>query len=437
VPTVVIEILILLTLIIVNGIFAMSEIALVSARETRLSQLADAGSRGARAALELMESPGRFLATIQIGISLIAIVSGAYGKATLSERLEPMIADVPWLAAHSDGAAAAIVVLAITYLSLIVGELAPKEIGLRFSERAAALVALPMKALSVMTAPAVRFLNLSTSGFLRVLGIRPSGEETVTRSEIELLIEDWADDGVISETEETMAIRLLSLAKRDALSVGTPRPRIAWIDVGWSEERIAEAILDTEFDMLPVCDGSLDTPIGVVRSREVLTRLISGHDLNLRELAAEPTFVPAAASALDLLDAFSGGRPHMALLIDPYGTIEGLATPLDVVQAVLGSLANLGPEDSTSIVRRADGTWLVDGMLSIEDFEDAFGIAAPDDIGEDYSTVAGLVIGLAGELPGVGQKVEYQGLTIEVVDMDGRRIDKVLVTVHPAPQYDT
>ncbi|MGC9319074.1 MAG: hemolysin family protein [Armatimonadota bacterium] len=426
------EVLILLALIVANGIFAMSEIALVSARETRLSQLADRGSRGARAALDLMGSPGRFLATIQIGISLIAIASGAYGKATLSERLEPVLADVPALAAHSEGFAAAIVVLGITYLSLVVGELAPKELGLGFSETVAALVALPLKALGLLAAPAVAFLNVSTSGFLRVFGLGPSEGETVSRSELRLVMEDWADEGVISETEEEMANRLLALVERDALSVGTPRSGIRWLDANASREETAAAVLDAGYDMMPVCEGSLDHPLGVIRTNEVLRRLVSGAELDIRDVMQEPLFVPAASSALNLLEAFQEGRPEMALLVDAYGDIEGLATPLDVVQAVVGSLAELGSPTGVQMTRRDDGTWLVDGMTPLEEFEDAFDLEAPPLIKRTYSTVAGLVLGLLRRLPTTGSRVRWEGLELEVVDMDGRRIDKVLVS--PAPQ---
>ncbi|MEA3403495.1 MAG: hemolysin family protein [Armatimonadota bacterium] len=426
------EILILLALIVANGIFAMSEIALVSARETRLSQLADRGSRGAQAALDLMESPERFLATIQIGISLIAIASGAYGKATLSERLEPVLADVPALAAHSDGFAAAIVVLGITYLSLVVGELAPKELGLGFSEALAAVVGLPMKALSIIAAPAVAFLNASTTGFLRLFGIRASDGETVTRSELRLLIEDWAEEGVISDTEEEMGRRLLALVERDALSVGTPRPRIRWLDANASQEEIAATVLETGYDMLPVCDGTLERPLGVVRSNEVLTPLVSGAEYDIRDAMQEPLFVPASSSALSLLEAFQEGRPEMALLVDDYGDIEGLATPLDLVQAVLGSLAELGSPAGAQMSRRDDGTWLVDGMTPLEEFEATFEVEAPPEIKRSYSTVAGLLIGLLKRFPTTGSRVRCGSLELEVMDMDGRRIDKVLVS--PAPQ---
>lgn len=430
--TVVVEILVLLALIVANGVFAMSEIALISARESRLSQLADGGSRGARAALDLMESPGRFLATIQIGISLIAIVSGAYGKATLSERLEPMLADVPWAASHSEGIATAIVVLAITYLSLIVGELAPKELGLTFSEGASALVALPMKALSVITAPAVTFLNVSTTALLWLFGVQPSDGETVTRSELDLLIEDWADEGVISETEEEMATRLLTLVERNALSIATPRPHIRWVDANASRQEIADTVLDAGYDMLPVCDGTLERPLGVVRSRDVLKRLLAGDDFDIREAMQEPLFVPASTSALNLLQAFQQGRPGMVLLVDDYGDIEGLATPLDLVQAVLGGLAELGSPGGEQMTRREDGTWLIDGLTPLEEFAEAFDVEPPLEITRNYTTVAGLVIGLLEHLPATGSCVGFQGMRLEVVDMDGRRIDKVLVT--PAPE---
>lgn len=426
--TVLASIAILIALILANGVFAMSEFALVSARETRLSEWADRGSAGAQAALDLMQDPGRFLATIQIGITFVGITAGAYGEATLARQLEVFLRDVPAVAAHADTIAGAIIVLLVTYCTLIIGELVPKEIGLAYSARVAAIISRPLKVLGFLTAPFVSILDRSTEGVCTLLHIKHGAEEApVSRGEIDKLIDHWRSEGVLEADEEEMIEGMLALSERRASSVMTPRPQIIWVDVNAGDEQLQETLVKTPVSMVPVCDGDLDDPIGIVRVRDVFARLLRNEPVDLRQLMDDALYVPASMPAIELLDEFRKGESHMALALDEHGEVDGLITPVDLMQSVVGDLVILSPDVEPRIEELEDGSSLADAMLPVERFAEHFGIEVPGPSTRSYHTLAGLVLSRMRRMPEEGDHIVIDDLRVQIVDMDGRRIDKLRV----------
>lgn len=420
------NIAILVGLILANGIFAMSEFALVSARETRLADWAEAGSSGARAALELMESPGKFLATIQIGITFVGIMAGAYGEATIARRLEPVVSQFPLLAPRAEIIAAGVVVITVTYVTLVIGELVPKDLGLAYDERIATIVSRPLKVLAFLTAPMVWILNRSTQAVVSLFNIDQSADQNpVTRSEIDQLLDNWRDEGVLGADEEEMMEGLLQLSERKASSVMTARPQIVWLDVDISRDELRETVANTPFSLLPVCEDSLDNPIGIVRVRDIFRRLLHDEPIDLRELSHEALFVPASMPAINLLAEFRRAERHMAIALDEHGEVEGLITPVDLMQTVVGDLMILSPDIEPGIQKLADGTFVADAMLPVERFAEDFDVPVPSSSQRSYHTVAGLVLSRLRRLPKEGDRITIGDVCVEIVDMDGRRIDKL------------
>ncbi|MFP3903539.1 MAG: hemolysin family protein [Armatimonadota bacterium] len=420
------NIAILVGLILANGIFAMSEFALVSARETLLTDWAEAGSSGARAALELMESPGKFLATIQIGITFVGIMAGAYGEATIARRLEPVISQFPLLSSRADIIAAGVVVITVTYFTLVIGELVPKDLGLAYGERIATIVSRPLKALAFITAPMVWILNHSTRAVVSIFYIDQTTNHTpVTRSEIDQMLDEWRDEGVLGADEEEMMEGLLQLSERKAGSVMTPRPQIVWLDVDATRKDLEDTLVDTPFSLVPVCEGSLDNPIGIARVRDIFGLLLHDEPLDLRELSHEPLFVPASMPAINLLQEFRRSERHMAIALDEHGEVEGLITPVDLMQTVVGDLMILSPDIEPGIQKLADGTFVADAMLPVERFVEEFDVQVPSSSRRSYHTLAGLVLNRLRRLPEEGDRIIIDDVCVEVVDMDGRRIDKL------------
>ena len=421
-------VLILLALILANGVFAMSEIALVSARRTRLQQMADAGAFGARIALDLAASPGRFLATIQINVTLIGIVTGALGGATLAREVEPSLTDLPVIGAHSATAAMVIVIAVITYVTLVVGELAPKRLGLRYSETVAAVISPLMKMLSVLAAPAVWLLNRSENLLTAPLrSSRPSSEE-VNREEIALLMDQWSDAGVLTATERELAEGLMELGERTVESMLKPRPDVRWIDIEMDDEALKETVLSTDYSVLPVAAGSLDRVVGSVDTRDLLLALVRGEPLDLREQMEQPLLIPSSASALNLIEAFGDRHTQMAIAIDEHGVPEGIITLTDMMQAMVGPLAPLSKEYSSRLQRVEAERWEVDAMISLDEFQERLGMEIPPDDRAHFQTVAGLVLNILGDIPEEGDAVRYRDITLHVDRMDGPRIDQVTVT---------
>ncbi|WP_414542869.1 hemolysin family protein [Nostoc sp. CCY0012] len=422
------EIFILLVLIIANGVFSMSEMAIVSARKVRLQQLANQGDAKARAALKLAESPNHFLSTIQIGITLIGILTGAVGGATIATRLAVYIRFIPLFVPYSEPIAFGIVVVIITYLSLIIGELVPKRLALNNPEKIAAFVAIPMKAVSAFASPAVYLLSASTDMILRVLGITPSLEPQVTEEEIKILIEQGTEAGTFEEAEQDMVERVFRLGDRHVSSLMTPRPDIVWLDLEDSPEENRQKMVENGYSRYPICQGGLDNVLGVIPVTDLLARSLRNQPLDLIVGLRQPVFVPESTRGLKVLELFKQTVTHMALVVDEYGVIQGIVTLNDIMSEIVGDVPEGPEEEEPQIIQREDGSWLLDGMLSIDEFYELFHLEEweIEDRGS-YQTLGGFVITNLGRIPVSADYFEWHGMRIEVMDMDGNRVDKVLV----------
>ncbi len=424
-----IEILVILLLMIANGVFAMSEIAVVSARKARLRQRADEGDAAAAAALELAEAPSDFLSTVQIGITLIGVLAGAFGGATLAEELEAALAEVPVIGPYAEAIGVGLVVLAITYLSLVIGELAPKRYALYNAERLASRIAAPMRALSRLASPLVRLLSFSTQGLLRILGVHPEETPPVTEEEIRIMIEQGARTGVFEPLEEEMVEHVFRLGNRKVSALITPRTEVVWLDLDASPDEIEAKITGSGHSRFPVARGSLDDVLGVVLAKDLLAQTMAGEPLDLEQAVQPAPFVPEGVPALDMLQQLKEARSKIALVLDEYGGLEGLVTTDDILVALVGDIPELGEVSEPEAFRREDGSWLLDGLLPLDEFEEIFGLR--DVPAEGTETVGGLVMTLLGRIPSAGDQVTCCGLNFEVMDMDGRRVDKVLVVPEP------
>lgn len=421
------EVTILLLLILVNGLLAMSEISLVSARKALLINRADDGEEGARQALELIDDPNRFLATVQIGITLVGILAGAFGGATLAESMAGWLANVPVLAPFADAISVVMVVILITYLTLVLGELAPKRIALIDSEAIAVRVAQPMQTMSRMTQPIVRLLEASTSLVLRMLRIQDQGATLVSDEEVEGLLQSGAELGVFEPIEEEIVRQLFRLSDQSVAAHLTPRPEIAWLDPQDSVAVIREKITATDHSRYPVARGSLDNIIGQVLVKELTAQEWRGQPLDIEAALRPVLFVPATAPALNVLEQFRREESKLAMIIDEFGGLLGMVTVRDLVEAIVGELPETDEEMEPEAVQREDDSWLLDGMYPLADFRDLFHLKdLPEEIEGHYQTVGGLVIAKLERVPSTGDVFEWRGLRVEVLDMDGRRVDKVL-----------
>lgn len=425
--TVTLEIVAILLLLLFNGILAMSEIAMVSARKARLQQRAEAGDAGARVALELGLDPGRFLSTVQIGITLVGILAGAFGGATLSEELAGMLARLPALAPYSEALALAIVVIGITYLSLILGELVPKQIGLNAPEAISAALSRPMRVLARFSAPAVGLLDLSSRALLRLLGVKPSSEPPVTEEELRHLLEVGRKAGVFALAEQEIVERVLRLGDRRVGELVTPRSQLAALDVNDAPAVNLEKIIQGGHTWYPVYQESLDRILGLTSVKHLFARATAGEPFDLRQGLQEPVFLPESLPAFDALDRFRETGRHAALVLDEYGGIEGMVTLNDVLGAIVGDLPT--PQEPEPMVRlREDGSWVLDGMLSAGELGARLHLGARhrDDLAE-YQTLGGFVMGTIRRVPHEGDTFDWAGHRFEVLDMDRHRVDKVLV----------
>ncbi len=427
------EILIILLLILGNGVLAMSEAAIISARKARLERLSDEGHAGAKAALELAKAPTRFLSTTQIGITLVGILAGAFGGATVAEKLAETLDEIEPLAPYSDGVALVLVVLTITFLSLILGELVPKRLALNNPERIASLVAGPMNVLSKITAPVVTSIGFTTDITLRLLGVKPSIEPPVTEDEIRILIEHGTQAGVFDEAEQDMVDSILSLDQTRVKELMTPRTKVIWLDVDDSIEANLKKIAGSGFSYYPVYQDSPDNVVGIASVKDMWAKTIKGEILDLKECLRKPTFVPETVFALKMLDIFQESGEHVALVLSEFGGVEGLVTLIDIMEAIVGDLPSLSEIAEAQPFQRADGSWLLDGLLSIDEVKEMFDLEA-DLQGEEnntFSTLGGFLVMNLERIPKAGDYLESAGLRFEVMDMDGNRVDKVLVTQLP------
>jgi len=429
-----IPILVILLLIVINGVFVMAEMAVVSSRKPRLQQFANEGSHGAQTALDLATNPDRFLATTQIGITLIAILTGAYGERTLTERLAAKFNDVPRFAEYSETIAFSVVVIGITYVSLVVGELLPKRLALHNPERFAAGMAPFMKFLSRLCAPVVGLISGSTRVIMSALRLRPPEGPPVTEEEIKVMMEQGTEAGVFQEAEHDIVKSIFKLGDRGVSALMKPRRDVVWLDVEDPFVENQKKLASSLYSRFPVAQGSLDNVIGIVQTKDLLTRCLAGARIDLRENIRPPLFVPEALPALRLLEMFKKSRTHMALVVDEYGGVEGLVTLNDILEDLVGDVASVDMPEERQVYQRPDGSWLIDGKLHIDDLKQVLHIAKlPDEESGSYQTLGGLVMLQVGRVPVTGDVFETEGYKFEVVDMDGKRVDKVLVVKKEEP----
>lgn len=422
------ELLIVVLLIVLNGVLSMSEIAIVSARRARLDEWLKAGDRKARAALELMAHPTQFFSTVQIGITLVGVLTGALGQAAIADDLSAYFARFPLLAPYSQALAFALVVIVLTYLSLIIGELVPKRLGLQSPERIARLVALPMQALSRLTHPAVRLLSLSTDGILKLFRVPTTAETPVTEEEIKALIEEGTRSGVFVQAERDLLRNVIRLADRPMEMLMQPRSEIVWLDLDDPLEQNKRKMIESPHSRFPVARGSLDNILGIIEAKDLVARSLTGAPLNLEAAMRPALHVPETLSSLRLLDMFKQTPDAVAIIVDEYGETKGLITLTDILEAIVGGLPSAGEIAEPSIVQREDGSFLLDGMLAVDEFKELFNLPKlPAEEEGDYETLGGFVLTQLGRIPAIADHFEWNDLRFEIIDMDGNRIDRVLV----------
>lgn len=431
-PSVLTQVLVLALLVLANGVFAMSEFAVISARKTRLQQRSAAGHVGARMALRLAESSDQFLSAIQVGITVIGILAGAVSGASLAKSLALVLGQWGWLGRYAPSVSLVLVVSAITYVTLVLGELAPKRIALNNPEKIASLLAPPMQLFSFMTRPIVRFLSFSTNAALRLLGVRPSVEPSITEDEIRAMLEQGTVEGVIKEVEQDMVESVFRLNDRLVSALMTPRPDVAWLDLDDPDDELCRKIVESPYSRFPVAESDLENVLGEVRAKDLLVHVLAGKPFDLRAVLRPPLYVPEIMPALAVLESFKQSGTQMALVIDEYGSLQGIVTLTDILEAIVGDIPSFEGQEEPTAVQRADGSWLVDGMLSVDNFKEIFSFEAmPFEEQGLYQTVAGFVVMQLGQVPSPTDSFQWRGLRFEVLDMDGPRVDKVLVTPLP------
>jgi putative hemolysin len=421
------DIVLIVALIALNGVFAMSELAIVSSREARLRAMAKSGSAGAKAALALAADPSRFLSTVQIGITLIGILAGAYSGASLGGPLaERLVAYAAMDAETARTVGFTIVIVITTYLSLIVGELVPKQFALRNPEAIAAIMSRPMNLLSKATAPFVWLLDRTSALIFRMLGLDRENKNVVTAEELHLVVAEAQTAGVLEESERAIISGIVRLADRPVREIMTPRTDIDWIDLSCTREEIRAELAATPHSRLPVAQGSADQIVGVVSTRDMLAALLDGEEIDLAKLMRPAPVIPDLMDAMDALAVLRSAEVPLALVHDEYGHLDGIVTPGSLLAALAGAFANdMDEGEDPPCVEREDGSWLISGAASADLLSDRLGVAMPDD--RDYSTVAGFALWVLKRIPETGETFRYDQFKFEIVDMDGRKIDKLLV----------
>ena len=419
-------IVVVLLLVVLNGLFAMTELAVVSSRKSKLQSRAEKGDRGARVALRLAEEPTHFLSAVQVGITLIGILAGAYGQAAIAGELNRMIeAAFPAAAAWSEVASTALVVVLITYVSLIVGELVPKRLALIFPETIATKMAAPISTLATVLHPFVLLLTASTSGILKILGVKDRDGSDVTQEEVETMIAEGTSAGLIEPEEQEMIEEILTLGDRPIRVAMTPRHEVFWIALDDTEEQLRQEIRTCPYSRIVVArENDVDNPLGVVHKKDLLDSLLDNGEFNVETLVQTPAFIPQSTSVLKALEIMKSSKVHMAFLVDEFGAFEGVVTATDLLEMIAGDFDEGHDEAEAMIRRREDGTWLVDGQTDLEELADELG----EDFGEaeGFHTVAGLVLHQLSRVPDEGEVLQLGRFEVEVIDMDDRRIDKLL-----------
>lgn len=426
--SIIIEISVIIFLIILNGLLALSELALVSARKTRLEHLAKEGDSKAAVALKLASSPDSFLSTIQIGITFIGILAGAFGGATIAEFLVRYLQAFPLFSSYAETISVAIVVVCITYLSVVIGELVPKRIALNNPESLARLVAPAIYRFSKIAHPLVTLLSLSTNILFRIFRIKNSSEPTVTEEEIKLLIDKGTQDGTFQEFEQDAIERVFRLADRRVAVLMTPRADIVWLDINEKEEETKRIIARNKYSAYPVARESLDDIVGVIRGKELLSQTMEGKPFDFKDIYIEPLYISETTHAVKAMELFKKSKVHIALVVDEYGAVKGLVTLGDILRSVFEDAEDT-IEGEKEIVKREDGSLLISGSLPLDEFMDYMEMGRlSEEEQEGMNTVGGFVMAKLGEVPSEGQYFKWKSLRFEVLDMDGRRVDKILVS---------
>jgi len=418
------DVLLIVGLVALNGVFAMSELAIVSAREARLKAMAKTGHKGAQTALDLAADPGRFLSTVQIGITLIGILAGAYSGASLGGPVAERLVLLGLDAERAQTIGFLIVIVFTTYISLIIGELVPKQFALRAPEPIAAFMARPMVWLAFITAPFGWLLDQTSALIFRLLGLQRESQNRVTAEELHLVVAEAHHAGVIEESERAIISGVVRLADRPTREVMTPRTEVDWIDIDADPATIRERLLETPHSRLPVAEGNVDKLVGVVQLRDIICALIEGKPLVLRDILRQAPIVPDQMDAMDALAVLRAADVPMAFVHDEYGHFDGLLTPTDLLAALSGVFASDQDDDEDPLVEREDGSWLVSGAISADALSDKLGIPLPND--RDYATAAGFALSVLRHIPETGERFNFGGWQFEIVDMDGRKIDKLI-----------
>jgi putative hemolysin len=422
------EILILIGLIVLNGMFAMSEIALVTARKARLMKLASEGDRAASVALKLGEDPTKFLSTIQIGITSIGLLNGIVGEAVLAGPFSIWLQSLGLPEGMANIGATAVVVVVVTYVSIVVGELVPKRLGQITPEPVARLVARPIQLLALLTRPFVVLLSVSTHTLLRVMGVKQTTSSSVTEEEIHAMLEEGSEAGIIEQHQHEMVRNVFRLDDRQLGSLMIPRSDIVIIDIKLPPEENLRRLIESEHSRFPVCDGSLDKVLGVIHAKQALACVAKGQTPDYSANLSPSIYVPETLTGMELLEQFRANNMHMAFVIDEYGEVEGIVTLQDVLEAVTGEFSPRNAEDAWA-VQREDGSWLLDGAIPIPEMKDRLELkGVPEEDKGRYHTLSGMMMLLLGKVPSTGDYTDWEGWRFEVVDMDEKRIDKVMAT---------
>jgi len=430
------EIMTIILLILLNGVLAMSELAIVSSRKSKLQQMANNGQKHANTVIELIEDPNQFLSTIQIGITLIGILAGAFGGATLAEPLSHYLA---FLGQYATGVSIIIVVLVITYLSLVIGELVPKRVALNNPEKIAVNSARYMKILSKICGPLVTILSKSTNLILRIIGVGESKESVVTEEEIKMLIEEGIEDGTIEKEEEDIIKRVFRLDDQKVDMLMTPKNEIIWIDLEEDIEESKRRIIESERSIFPVAEGDLDQVLGVVQTKDILSSILKEENFNIKNHLKKPLMVPENLPSLELLKLFKENLKyvHIAIVVDEYGSVEGLITLNDILEGIVGDIPGIDEMDEPTAMERKDGSWLIDSGYPIDRFKELFEIEELHDEKEDnFTTLAGFILSYLNKIPETGEEFSWENFDFEIVDKDGHHIDKILVTKNEVKEED-
>jgi putative hemolysin len=422
------EIIVLLFLMMLNGFFALSEISLVSVNKNKLEQLASRGSKNAKIAMQLLEQPERFLSAIQVGITLIGVVSGAYGGITLSERFTPVLANITFIAPYAGQVSVVLVVGLITYLSIVIGELVPKTIALNKPEKIVLLVSPVIKIFTAFTSPIVTLLSKSTKLLLRMMFIKPKEGETVSEEELKMMIKLANKQGVLENEESEVLHNLFRLADRRANQLMTHRNEVEWIDVNDSNVEIQQQIKDHAYSKYLVCDTEIDDVVGMVSITDYIDHYLSPN-FNIRSIIKKPVYIPENMTALKVLEQFRTNKIYFGVVVDEFGSIQGIMTLHDLAESIFGELPDMADLYEPDIILREDGSWLVDGSIQLDELVDDIPVGEIFSNDRDYNTLGGFVMDRLQKVPRSGDHFTYKGFSFEVVDMDGHRVDKVIIAI--------